>query len=194
VEGEVLTIQALSVDSTGVGTLIPATSVRIAAPRSVATVTGNTLTAIAAGPQDYTVTASASGKTVTALLHVWAAGTRKAVTGVVRTPTSGAVAGATVRFFSPGDTQPSGLAYVGPDGQFTGNIPTDATQFSVDVSAIRDAGGAELYYDTYMLGDLNYDDNLGCYPTLTASGIPADAVFIPKSSGTIPPPPTGCGG
>jgi len=193
VEGEVLTIQALSVDQSGVGTLVPVTSVRSAVPRSVAAITGNTLTAVGAAPQDYTVTANASGKTITALLHVYAAGTRKTVGGVVRTSAATGVAGATVRFFSPGDSQPSALAYVGPDGQFSANIPTDATQFSVDTSEIRDAAGAELYYSTYMLGDLNYDDNLSCYPALTGSGIPADAVFILKSSGTIPPPPTGCG-
>ena len=195
--GETLAVRALVVDTSGVGRLVSVSNLRTTAPASVATVSASagTITAVGSSTALYSVTARVSGQNVSSSLAVSEAGTRVSTTGLVRLQDGTVVAGATIQFLNA-----SGVALAttisGADGRFQANVPTSATQFSVDITALKKSSGQSLYYSTYAYGPDNYEPSFANCGTplpspFSGGALPSDVVFTPVGT-AIPGSPSGC--
>lgn len=205
VVGETLTVRALTVSRTGVGTLSDVTELRTSAPSAVATADSedDSINANSASGSAYTVRATANGKDLSATFRVRDAADRVPVTGIVRTDLGAGIAGATVNFYAASTSEVVASVVTGPNGLYQANIPRISTRFVADVTALnRPATSSEpiryVYYNVYGLttDGLNYDATIGCPAPLPALGSGAalgDSVFRRVNSGGTPPgAPTGC--
>jgi hypothetical protein len=165
------------------------------APASVATVTANGIVT-GVGPSGgniYTVSASATGSTVSSPLAVKLAQAR--VTGTVNVGEDAAarpIAGAKLRFFTEGGVE-VGSAVTGHNGTFDAAVPTSATRFIIDISS----SGA--YYSQFKSGAHTYATELdSCrapLPALTdgqTRTLSTPLTLFLRSAGGPPPPPSGC--
>lgn len=156
------------------------------APSSVATVSGSTLTVIAASATTYRVFANGTTYSVNFRPKARAA----ALTGRVRNTTSQGVPDADVYFFSASGAN-VGSAVTGSDGTFRAVLPTTARTFLVDLGDI-----STRYYNQFGFGPSEYSvicpANKANLPTLVSGSTVAlsgNAVVYRKVSGTTPPPP-----
>lgn len=197
VAGETLVVRALVVDQKGVGRLVSVSNLRTNAPTSVATVNASagTITAVGSSTALYTVTGRAAGSNLSTSFAVSAAGTRISTSGLVRLKNLTAVPGATVQFLSS-----SGVVLAstisGSDGRFQANVPAAATQFSVDVTTLKDSSNRSLYYSTYAYGTASYEPSFpDCATPLPSpfnGGELPFQVALTRTGVEIPDSPSGC--
>ena len=197
VAGESLSIRALVVDTSGVGTFQTVSNAATSAPASIATVSASsaTLTANSGSVSNYAITARYKGQTLSATLLVSAAGSRLDTRGRVQSTGGAAIAGATV-FFYDASNNLVGQVRSGIDGQYQANLPSTTSKLTTSVSALVGADSSSRYYSTYFYSSDYYDSSFAnCATPLAnfAGGQLSPLVFTARGS-TIPPPPSGCGG
>jgi hypothetical protein len=173
---------------------VPVSGWTTTAPSSVATVSSSgQLTAISTtGSNSYIVQVTYGGVIYTAPLTISAL--QDIVTGEVEN-SSNAIENAIVDFYDANSAQ-VGTAYTARDGSFRASVPATAVRFTIDLS-LPDPTGA-LYYPEFAYGSNSYLNGTSCLaalPTLSASvptALPAVILPYARSSGSPPPPPTGC--
>lgn len=199
VAGDVVDLRLVGFDSSNVKQVVSGATFGTTAPSSIATVSGNRLTAVATSAgTSYAITSTAGAYSANATMSVSASG-NAIVTGLVRSPANVGIYLATVKFYSATNTLLATTNTVS-DGTFRVALPLTAKKFTIDLSVPDPVGptGVSRYYRQFGYGAADYTANttscLAPLPTLVAGGnaLPHDIVPPFYDPTSPPPPPTGC--
>ena len=192
--GETVRFRIVGRDSTGGLVYVNGNGWTSNAPGSAGTVQDSGTFNALATSTPFTVSIVVNGSTISTAAQT--VPIQAIVAGRIRTTAGAGVSGVTVIYYNAAGTE-IGRAKSATDGRLRFSIPTTATRFKLDFSAVDP--GATKYVRQFAYNGIDYSTVIsGCYATLPtlATGVTAnlatEIVVYQVIAGSPPPPPDGC--